>query len=403
MIGRLSRADDEGYDFCPLDWFASRRKTWLNVSPPRGMNLNIMLANYNLIDHHKLYQKSKYAQTNKWVSEIRAMNRRISHILSVGENSLNYAVETLTKDSLFSHFGQFIRGWQLEDDSCDKFGRITVRFRHVKQRARPLSFSLHPKLTCTLFSRARSRHSRRRAFAVTRNVPKRRANETVRNWFNEVGRSRRCARDEQCELQKRGRTSERGSKRRRWKKQKSRRRREETTAKAESRGARERRFKGKKEEAADGKGTRQENEEEKRREERERAREIQLEGRKEPWRTGRSLRSSAGSSAATGRGDLDVATRGGGASRKSESIREPITVPRQRLVLVALSARIPTPSRKLLRERCFAAAWNAFGSDATALCLGYTTAERYCVRSEKWSPCKFASRHELCNVFLQKL
>lgn len=40
-------------------------------------------------------------------------------------------------------------------------------------------------------------------------MPKRRANETVRNWFNEVGRSWRCARDEQYELLKRGRTSER--------------------------------------------------------------------------------------------------------------------------------------------------------------------------------------------------
>lgn len=45
-------------------------------------------------------------------------------------------------------------------------------------------------------------------------------------------------------------------------------------------------------------------------------------GEEGAWRTGRSLRSSAGSSAATGRGDLDVATRGGGASWKSESIRE---------------------------------------------------------------------------------
>jgi len=74
----------------------------------------------------------------------------------------------------------------------------------------------------------------------------------------------------------------------------------------------------------DGKGRRGENERkrEREREKREggREREIQLGGEEGAWRTGRSLRSSAGSSAATGRGDLDVATRG--ASWKSESIRE---------------------------------------------------------------------------------
>lgn len=58
----------------------------------------------------------------------------------------------------------------------------------------------------------------------------------------------------------------------------------------EGRGARERRFKGKKKEVAFKKNN---------------------EG---TWRTGRSLHSSAGSSAAAGRGDLD------GASRKTESI-----------------------------------------------------------------------------------
>lgn len=94
-------------------------------------------------------------------------------------------------------------------------------------------------------------------------------------------------------------------------------RRIETTAEAgESCGARERRFKGKKEEVVDEKGTRVEYEGE-------RERERNTDGGEEgAWRTGRSLHSSAGSSAATGRGDLDVATRGGGASRKSESIRE---------------------------------------------------------------------------------
>lgn len=80
----------------------------------------------------------------------------------------------------------------------------------ARARARSSPSLCTPELTCTLFSRARSRHSRWRAFAVTRrDVPKRRANETVRNWFNEVGRSWRCARDEQYELLKRGRTGER--------------------------------------------------------------------------------------------------------------------------------------------------------------------------------------------------
>ena len=52
-------------------------------------------------------------------------------------------------------------------------------------------------------------------------------------------------------------------------------------------------------------------------------------GEKGAWRTGRSLRSSAGSSAATGRGDLDVgvATRSGGALRKSRVDLRTITVP----------------------------------------------------------------------------
>lgn len=163
------------------------------------------------------------------------ISRNISHILSFDETSLNFfnAVETLIKDSLFPHFEQFIRiaGKQLLANSqgsrCD-LGSCTS--------ARVLSFSLHPKLTCTLFSRAQSRHSRQRAFVVTRNVPKRRANETVRNWFNEVGRSRWCARDEQYEFLKRGRTNERGRKRR-WQRQKSRRRkrRKETTAERQNR------------------------------------------------------------------------------------------------------------------------------------------------------------------------
>ncbi|KYN11138.1 hypothetical protein ALC57_16686, partial [Trachymyrmex cornetzi] len=54
-------------------------------------------------------------------------------------------------------------------------------------------------------------------------------------------------------------------------------------------------------------------------------------GEEGAWRTGRSLRSSAGSSAATGRGDLDVgvATRGGGALRKSPVDSRTITAPRR--------------------------------------------------------------------------
>lgn len=133
-------------------------------------------------------------------------------------------MEALIENTLLPHFGQFIRGRQLGMTLATSSQR---RDLGTYISARPLSFSWHPQINVHSFLSI-ARHSRRRAFAVTRNVPKRRANETVRNWFNEVGRSWRCARDEQCELLKSDRTSERGRKkrrwRRRWKRQKSRRR-----------------------------------------------------------------------------------------------------------------------------------------------------------------------------------
>lgn len=193
--------------------------------------------------------------------------------------------------------------------------------RYQRARARPFSFSLHPRInTHSFLSRSVAsfetarvrRHAERAKETRERNgselvqrswpFPALRARRTMRTY--EEGQDER-AREEEEEVEK----AEEQEKRRR------------ETAQAESRGGtRERRFKGKKEEV-----TPMEKEHALRERGRERDREEERNtagGEEGAWRTGRSLRSSAGSSAATGRGDLDVATRAGGASRKSESIRE---------------------------------------------------------------------------------
>lgn len=128
---------------------------------------------------------------------------------------------------------------------------------------------------------------------------------------------------------------------------------------AESRGARERRFKGKKEEAAEGKGTRARGERG-REGDRERERSTNMVGKEGAWRTGRSLRSSAGNSAATAGAVTStlrraVAALHGKASRFASDNGAPRQRPpdcRRRHPSNRLSARIPTPTLgKLPREK----------------------------------------------------
>lgn len=160
----------------------------------------------------------------------------------------------------------FTRGW-LSRERLDIRGTGMVIILYL---------SLHPRINARLlFSLAPPRHVVRRAFAVTRGTCQRDA-RTKRfgtgSTKSAVARARRTMRTCEEGQDERVREGVREKEKERWR-----------------RGARERRFKGKKEEVAAIKKERAEKEGE---------RELEEQGGGgRAWRTGRNLRSSAGSSA----------------------------------------------------------------------------------------------------------
>lgn len=154
----------------------------------------------------------------------------------------------------------------------------------------------------------------------TRNVPKRRANKTVRNWFNEVGRCRPCARGtNNANLRGgAGRASEGGGggvEEGRW------------------REARERRFKGKKEEVAAIKKERAEREKEWGKQKREESREGVDEHGEPVAASARQLEAQLQPGAVTS--TLQSARRLHGKASRFASDNGAMTV--------LLSCRLPTP------------------------------------------------------------